>query len=98
MKMLSFLAEELSNSATFFSKFADVDTKSISGNGTATCGRKSSDTWKPGKYSDQIKVTKAVEKYKETVNCKNVSEKNQKIKCYSIYCYAKKSTRIYTIS
>ena len=78
MKMLSFLAGELSNSATFFSTFADVDTKSISGNGTATFGHKSSDTWKPWKYSDRIKVAKAVEKYKETVNRKNVSEKTKR--------------------
>ena len=78
MKMLSFLAGELSNSATFFSTFADVDTKSISGNGTATFGHKSSDTWKPWKHSDRIKVAKAVERYKETVNHKNVSEKTKR--------------------
>ena len=44
MKMLAFLAGELSNSATFFSTFADVDNKSIAGNSNGTFGRKCSDT------------------------------------------------------
>ena len=45
MEMLAFLAGELTNSATYFSTFADVDKESLTGIGTF--GRKPSGTWKP---------------------------------------------------
>ena len=91
MKMLSFLAGELSNSATFFSTFADVDHRSIAAKGTATFGRTASDTWKPWKYSQRVKVAKAVEKFKQTVNRKNVSEKTKRSNITSFI--AKQSSR-----
>ena len=78
MKMLEFLAGELSNSATFFSTFADVDNKSVAGNGNGTFGRKSSHTWKPWKYTHRLKVAKEVEKFKQTVSKKNVTEKTKR--------------------
>ena len=71
MKMLAFLAGELTNSATYFSTFADVDKESLTKIGTF--GHNASDTWKPWKYSDRVKVVNAVEKFKKKIKHKNVS-------------------------
>ena len=71
MKMLAFLAGELTNSATYFSTFADVDKESLTR--IRTFGRKPSDTGKPWKYSNRIKVVKAVNEYKKKIKGKNVS-------------------------
>lgn len=73
MKMLSFLAGKLSNSATYFSTFADLDVESISLKGNGTFGQNASDTWKAWKYSDRVKVAKEVDKFKRKIGCKNVS-------------------------
>ena len=71
MKMLAFLAGELTNSATYFSTFVDVDKESLTRIGTF--GRKPSDMWKPWKYSNRIKVVKAVNEYRKKIKGKNVS-------------------------
>lgn len=68
MKMLSFLAGEPIISATYFSTFADVDKEFLSLNGMGTFGKNASNTFKPWKYSDNIKVVKAVEKFKRSTN------------------------------
>jgi hypothetical protein len=47
-------------------------------NSNGTFGRKSSDTWKPWKYTHRLKVAKEVEKFKQTVNKKNVTEKTKR--------------------
>ena len=73
MKMLSFLAGELTNSTTYFSTFADVDKESLSLTGNGTFGNKATDTWKPWKFADRVKVAKAVEKFKKKIEKKNVS-------------------------
>ena len=71
MKMLAFLAGELSNSATYFSTFAKVDKQSLTKIGSF--GHNASDTWKPWKYSRRVKVVKEVEKFKKKIQHKNVS-------------------------
>ncbi|XP_028410772.1 uncharacterized protein LOC114533453 [Dendronephthya gigantea] len=72
MKMLCFLAGELTNSATYFSTFADVNQESMSVNGKGTFGRNKNDTWKPWKYSERIKQAKKVSDFKKQLERKNV--------------------------
>ena len=62
----------------FFPTFADVDKQSMAVNGSGMFGRKSSETWKPWKYSHHIKVVKEVEKFKEEVKLKNVMESTKR--------------------
>jgi predicted HNH restriction endonuclease len=71
MKMLAFLAGELTNSATYFSTFAEADKESLTKIGTF--GHNASDTWKPWKHSDSVKVINAIEKFKKKIKHKNVS-------------------------
>ena len=72
MKMFAFLAGELNNSVTYFSTFADVDKESLTKIGTFSCN--ASDTWKPWKYADRIKVVKQLINLKR----KNESKKFQR--------------------
>ena len=88
---MNMLGEELSNSATYFSFFADVDKNSV-GEFNGTFGRESRDTWKPWVYRHRIEVVKAVKKFKEKVE-KNVRE-HKKIEYHLINCYAKEPTGI----
>lgn len=79
MKMLAFLAGELSNSAKYFSTFANVCTdnyKDISG----TFGEGASDIWKPWKYSERLTVAKTVDVMKKKVekqNCKPATKRSK---------------------
>ena len=41
--------------------------------GNGTFGNKATDTWKPWKFADRVKVAKAVEKFKKKIEKKNVS-------------------------
>ena len=75
MKMLAFLAGELTNSATYF-QHLQMLTESLTKIGTFGCN--SSDTWKPWKYADRIKVVKVVEKFKKRNESKKVSEKTKR--------------------
>ena len=67
MKMLAFLAGELTNSATYFSTFADVSKNNMV-NCRGTFGSGKSDTWKPWKYAQRVKNAKAVEIFKQKLN------------------------------
>ncbi len=67
MKMLAFLGGELSNSATYFSTFADVSKNDIS-NFKGTFGSMPSDIWKRWKFTKRVKDAKAVEKFKQKLN------------------------------
>ena len=67
MKMLAYLAGELSNSAKYFSTFAKVsldDCKNTSG----SFGKEKSNTWRPWEYSKRLAVAKAVDIQKRKVN------------------------------
>ena len=77
IKMLAFLAGELTNSVTYFSSFADVNKNSV-GELNRTFGRESTDTWKPWKYYDRFQVVKAVEKFKKKVEKKNIKESTKR--------------------
>ena len=68
MKMLAFLAGELSNSATFFSTFANVSKDNLV-NCKGTFGPEKSNTWTPWSFDERVKVAKAVvEKYKQKLS------------------------------
>jgi hypothetical protein len=77
MKMVAFLAGELSNSAKFFSSFADVS----SGNGdniNGTFGNQKENDWKPWKYSDRLKVVKKVEEEKKKMSKKKLADSTKR--------------------
>lgn len=63
MKMLAFISGELSNSAKYFSSFADV-TEENGTNLNGTYGKESENTWHPWVYKDRLKVVKQVEEMK----------------------------------
>lgn len=71
MKMLAFICGELSNSATYFSSFADVTGE----NGTkldGTFGKDKKHTWHPWDYQNRIEVAKEVQKEKVKLSKKKV--------------------------
>ena len=79
MKMSAFLGGELSNSAKYYSSFADVSTdthKDLSG----TFGKEKGCTWKPWEYSKRLEVAAAVEKLKEKVSAQKISEATKRSK------------------
>lgn len=64
MKMLAFLAGELSNSAKFFSSFATVSTDNCN-KVDGTFGADTNNTWKPWNYSHRVEVAKSVSSFKK---------------------------------
>ena len=76
MKMLAFLGGELSNSATYFSTFADVSKKDITNCNGTFCSEASS-TWKKWKYSNRVKDDKAVKKFKKKAESSTTFNANQ---------------------
>ena len=69
MKMLAFLGGELTNSATFYSTFANVsqhDHADLKG----TFGEKLIDTWRPWDYPKRLKDAKKVQNFKDKLNLK----------------------------
>ena len=76
MKMIAFLAGELTNSATYFSTFADVNTSNLV-NVKGTYDSKPTNTWKPWVYSKRVKDAKAVEIFKQNLNPKLTSKTNR---------------------
>lgn len=79
MKMVAFLSGELSNSAKFFSSFADV-TEDNGKNITGTFGKEENSTWKPWKYQHRLKVVKGVEKLKSDLKKSKLSEATKRNK------------------
>ena len=79
MKMIAFLAGELSISARYFSPFANVSKHDCTNiKGTFGVGR--GYTWSPWKYEHRVAVAKKVEKYKETLAKQNHSQKQVRSK------------------
>ena len=76
MKTLAFLAGELTNSATYFSTFADVSKDNI-GNCKGNFGPKPADTWKPWLYAKRVKDAEAVKNFKKNLNPNASSENNR---------------------
>lgn len=87
MKMLCFLTGELSNSATYFSSFADVSTKNLKTYAlTGTFGPEPKNTWKPWKYSKRVKVANAVEKYKKKISREKIANTTMRNKITTFIC------------
>ena len=78
MKMLRFLARELSNSATYFSTFADVSTATMNElDGTCSNGK---ETWKPWKYESGVDIANQVDKFKKSLAKQKISESTRRTK------------------
>lgn len=67
MKMLAMLGGELSNSAAFFSTFANVSTKDYTDLG-GTFGPSPSCKWKPWQYANRLKDAKAADSFKASLD------------------------------
>lgn len=79
MKMLAMLGGELSNSATYFSTFANVSTNDC-GDLRGTFGPGSQCKWKPWVFSERIKHAEKVESFKASLSGKPISEKHKRSK------------------
>ena len=63
MKKLAFLSGELSNSAKFFSSFANLSSDNAN-DVNASFGIEERNTWQPWQYSERLSVANDVEKLK----------------------------------
>ena len=71
MKMLAYLAGELSNSAKYFSTFADVSLENCK-NINGSFGKEKSNTWHPWQYSKRLAVVTKVDAQKELLGKKTI--------------------------
>ena len=80
MKMLAYLAGELSNSAKYFSTFANVSIDNCNDT-SGSFGTSKSNTWQPWKYSERLAVAKEVDVLKKKVDkqCIKQTTKRSKI-------------------
>lgn len=79
MKMLCFLAGELSNSATYFSTFGSVSTVDIA-NLKFSFGQAKNCQWKPWEYEKCLSVVKHVEALKKKLEKAKSSDKTKRAK------------------
>lgn len=79
MKMLAFLSGELSNSAKFYSSFANICTDNAQDT-RGTFGRSNKNTWTPWKYCDRLKVVKGVEQVKAKLSKQSLSDSTKRSK------------------
>ena len=79
MKMLAVLGGELSNSAKFFSSFANVSTNDCT-DLSGTFGSSPSCKWKPWEYSSRLKVVQKVDSLKSSLDGKPLSRKQKRTK------------------
>ena len=77
MKMLSFLGGELSNGATYFCTFANVNLKD-SNDYKKTFGLSQNNDWRPFSYSKRLDDAKKVALKKKDIDTKNVSESRKR--------------------
>ena len=79
LKMLAFLAGELTLSARFFSTFANVSTGDYD-DPKGTFGKGNKHKWQPWPYRSRLKVSKEVKKVKEKVERQNITAKTKRKK------------------
>jgi hypothetical protein len=72
MKMLAFLAGELSNSAKYFSSFGNVSYDNAN-NISGTFVLEGNSTWDPWKYNERLKVAKKVKDLKKSLEKKKIA-------------------------
>ena len=78
MKMLAFLAGEISNASQYFTTFANVSSHdAMDVNKTFSMDRKSS-SWKPFNYADRIEHASLVAKKKLELSKKNIKESTRR--------------------
>ena len=99
MKMLAFLSGELSNSAKYFSSFADVSVdncKIVNG----TFGEEVQNTWKPWKYNERLAVAKAVTVFKKKVEKQEIrpATKRSKVTSFIAQHIVDKSLSLWLVS
>ena len=75
MKMLAMLGGELTNSATYFSTFADVSTKDYT-DLMGTLGSDPKCKWKPWTFKQRVSISQKVESFKASLNKKSMSAKH----------------------
>ena len=91
MKMLAMLGGGLSNSAKYFSSFANVSKDNCTVlKGTFATDRTS--LWHPWKYEERIKIANEVKKFKKTLSEKQLKEKQFRSK-FTEFIARKKSTQ-----
>ena len=93
MKMLCFIAGELSNSAKYFSTFGNVNKYDLNKiTGTFSLDGKDC-TWKPWQYKHRLAIAKGVEQFKSTLakNPKKLAEATKRSKVTTFI--ASKSSR-----
>ena len=79
MKMIAFLSGELSNSATYFSSFANVSNDNAN-DIKGTFGVEQSNTWKRWKYSSRLSVAKSVEGLKTKLSLQKLADTTRRSK------------------
>ncbi|CAB4036926.1 Hypothetical predicted protein, partial [Paramuricea clavata] len=84
----AFLSGELSNSAKYFSSFANVSSDDAK-NTQATLGRGIENTWKPWMYSARLKVVNEVEKLKAKLSKQPLSDSTKRSKMTSFIAQKK---------
>ena len=82
MKMLCFLGGELSNSAKYFSSFANVSYDNMNSL-KFTFGLSEGNEWRPWDYETRVKVVKQVEKLKEKLSKSKLTESTKRSKITS---------------
>ena len=97
MKMLAFLAGELTNSAKYFSSFADVTTSNGKSQ-TGTFGREENNMWKPWRYDHRLQVVKKVEAAKKIYCSQKACSVNKTIKNNRIDWKPEKAARSLSLS
>ena len=94
MKMLAFLAGELSNNAKYFFSFATVSTDDCN-KVDGTFGGNTTDTWKAWDYSNKVAVAKSVNIFKTKVESnKKIKEKTKTQQDNNFHCREAESPRI----
>ena len=94
MKMLSFLAGELSNSSFYFSTFANV-TQTDSNDYTKSFGKHEQANWKPFAYEKRLKDAENVQKKKVSLEKSNNAESTKRSKITSYISFELKSRQEY---
>ena len=79
MKMICFLSGELTNSAKFFSSFANVSAD-LANDAKGTFGIGKQNTWQPWRYSFRISVANSVETFKKEIAKQKVSDSTKRSK------------------
>lgn len=79
MKVLAFLSGELSNSAKYFSSFANICNDNVNDT-RGTFGRSNKYTWTPWKYCDRMKLVKGVEQMKAKLSKQRLADSTKRSK------------------